>query len=140
LISKEITDKNIIDLYWKMVHAGYVNSDKKVVLHNLLGVLQGSGITPLLSNIYLLGFDRFMEKIKAEFFKKGIVSKNRTEYWGIATKAIKARKMHKKILAEYTINKTPEALVMCKENARKAKAILKKYKEIKKNTLSKKKN
>lgn len=60
LLKTKIKDKNLIDLYWKMVRAGYVSEGEGVTRNNL-GVPQGGIISPLLSNIYLHEFDEFME-------------------------------------------------------------------------------
>ncbi len=67
LLSREIHDKNIIDLYWKMVRAGYVNLGRKQKVDTLSGVPQSGIINPLLGNIYLHEFDVFMEGIKNEY-------------------------------------------------------------------------
>ena len=53
ILSINIRDKNILDLYWKLVNAGYVDTP---------GVL-----SPLLSNIYLTVLDRYIEKLKLEY-------------------------------------------------------------------------
>ena len=98
ILNKEIGDKNIIDLYWKLVKAGYVNGGHKKVKHSLTGVLQGGIISPLLSNIYLHEFDLYMEKIKVEFSQKGEVSKTRKEYSVIHTEVRKSRKLLSNLL------------------------------------------
>lgn len=61
LLKKQIKDPNLIDLYWKLVNAGYVNDGNYE--KNNLGVPQGGVISPLLSNIYLHEFDTFMQEL-----------------------------------------------------------------------------
>ena len=61
LLKKQIKDSNIIDLYWKLVKAGYVNDGS--FSRSNLGVPQGGVLSPLLSNIYLHEFDTFMETL-----------------------------------------------------------------------------
>lgn len=63
LLEKHISCRQTINLYWKFVHAGYVeheNRDKIIETHE--GVPQGGIISPLLSNIMLHELDEFMER------------------------------------------------------------------------------
>lgn len=64
LLKREIKDPNLIDLYWKLVAAGYINNGK--FESSFLGVLQGGVLSPLLSNVYLHEFDKFMEELIAK--------------------------------------------------------------------------
>jgi group II intron reverse transcriptase/maturase len=59
LLQKKIGDQQFIDLYWKLVKAGYVEEGVKG--YSLVGVPQGGIISPILSNIYLHEFDLFIE-------------------------------------------------------------------------------
>lgn len=78
LLSKKIKDQNLIDLYWKLVKAGYVNNGKYTRSH--LGVPQGGVLSPLLSNIYLHEFDVFMQDLIWRYSDNNKVSKNNPEY------------------------------------------------------------
>jgi len=78
LLTKRIKDKNLIDLYWKLVKAGYVNNGKFTVSH--LGVPQGGVLSPLLSNIYLHEFDLYMKEIIEKYTNSKRVSKGNPEY------------------------------------------------------------
>ncbi len=61
LLEKKVEDQQFMDLYWKLVKAGYV--EEGVKRDSLLGVPQGGLISPILSNIYLHEFDIFMENL-----------------------------------------------------------------------------
>jgi retron-type reverse transcriptase len=52
----EVKDQQILNLYWELVYAKFVNN-RKQELHNLTSVLQGRILSPLLSKIYLHKFD-----------------------------------------------------------------------------------
>ena len=74
LIEKRIRDTSFINLYWKLVRAGYVESGKIKDSH--LGVPQGGVLSPLLSNIYLNEFDEYMShKIEELSSKERLISK-----------------------------------------------------------------
>ena len=92
LLSKEIKDKNLIDLYWKLVKAGYVEEGKKKLRHSLTGVPQGTIISPFLSNVYLHEFDVFMEELCASYTTSGPIVKKASEYNRIQKKLQKARR------------------------------------------------
>jgi len=79
LLKKQIKDHNLIDLYWKLVNAGYVNDGKYE--KNNLGVPQGGVLSPLLSNIYLHEFDIFMQELcKTHSNLSRRVSKHNPDY------------------------------------------------------------
>lgn len=82
LLSREIKDKNLIDLYWKLARAGYISEEGRLTKNNL-GVPQGGIISPILSNIYLHEFDKFMEEIISKYSTPGeLVSWHNPVYAG----------------------------------------------------------
>ena len=65
LLRKRIDDEAFIALMWKFLKAGYMEQWK---YHNTYcGTPQGSGISPMLANIYLDELDKYMEQYKIGF-------------------------------------------------------------------------
>src|SRR5262245_61841019 len=58
-VKKRVADKDIIHLVWMFLRAGVMYRDKKSP--TLAGTPQGGVVSPLLANIYLHQFDRYME-------------------------------------------------------------------------------
>lgn len=57
-------DQMMINLYWKMVRAGYIEGGGKE--YNPRTGIRGI-LTPLLANLYLTPFDEYMEQLAREF-------------------------------------------------------------------------
>ena len=64
---KKIDDGRFLELIWKFLKAGYLEFNQKY--NSLSGTPQGGIISPILANIYLHEFDKFMEGISAEYTK-----------------------------------------------------------------------
>jgi RNA-directed DNA polymerase len=60
LLRKRIKDQKILDLIWKFLRAGVMESGK--IYHTVIGTPQGGIVSPLLANIYLHELDRYMEQ------------------------------------------------------------------------------
>jgi group II intron reverse transcriptase/maturase len=58
-VKKRVADRNIRDLLWKFLRAGVMY--KGTMKETLTGTPQGGIVSPLLANIYLHEFDRYME-------------------------------------------------------------------------------
>lgn len=60
ILSRRIKDKNFLNLIYKMLKAGIMDEGKYE--HSILGVPQGGIVSPLLFNIYMFEFDKFIHK------------------------------------------------------------------------------
>lgn len=58
ILKKKFKDKKFLRLIWKMLKSGIM--DGKEHQHTLKGTPQGGIVSPLLFNIYLLGFDEYV--------------------------------------------------------------------------------
>lgn len=70
LLKKHFNDPALIQLYWRLVKAGYLEWEVKTKRFNFvtgkLGVPQGGIISPLLSNVVLHELDLFIHKLMEE--------------------------------------------------------------------------
>lgn len=87
ILSKEVKDKQFMDLCWKAIRVNYVefpnlNIEKK----NIVGTHQGSTLSPILSNIFLHELDMFVNTLIIESKTSGPTSKENLEYKKIHTK------------------------------------------------------
>ena len=57
--------EGLLNVYWKLVKAGYIEWDnkKRMFIEPLSGVPQGGIVSPLLSNLILHEFDKYLEKL-----------------------------------------------------------------------------
>lgn len=65
LLRRRIDDEAFIGLIWKFLKAGYMEQWTFHMTYS--GTPQGSGMSPILANIYLSELDEFMEQYKAGF-------------------------------------------------------------------------
>ena len=65
LLRRRIDDEQFIVLMWKFMKAGYM--EQWQYHKTYCGTPQGSGVSPILANIYLDELDKHMEVLKAEF-------------------------------------------------------------------------
>lgn len=77
ILRRRIKDESFIDLIWKFLRAGYLENWQYNATFS--GTPQGSGISPILANIYLNELDSFMEEYK-EAFDKGDARRFNNEY------------------------------------------------------------
>lgn len=78
LLSKEIQDQRFLDLIRKAIKAGYIFEGKNIPSE--IGVPQGSILSPILSNIYLHEFDKYVANIIDKRSSKSSVTKDNPEY------------------------------------------------------------
>lgn len=67
ILRKRIDDEEFISLMWKILKAGYMEQWQYHMTYS--GTPQGSGMSPILANIYLNELDRYMGEYKARFYK-----------------------------------------------------------------------
>jgi group II intron reverse transcriptase/maturase len=67
LLNKKINDGRFLELIRKFLKAGYMENGIK--RNTITGTSQGGIISPILSNIYLHEFDKYVETLKMEFSK-----------------------------------------------------------------------
>jgi len=67
LLRRRIQDEHFLGLIWKFLKAGYLEDWKLNATYS--GTAQGSIISPILANIYLHEFDRYMMDYKKQFDK-----------------------------------------------------------------------
>lgn len=65
ILRKRIKDEAFIGLIWKLLRAGYMEQWAKHQTYS--GTPQGSGVSPLLANIYLNELDRYVKAYKEDF-------------------------------------------------------------------------
>jgi len=88
----KIKDERFIRIIIKALKAGYF--EFRVYNHSILGTPQGSIISPILCNIYLDNFDKFVDLIKQSFSKESNKkSKDRTNQMRVKYN-IKKRRCH----------------------------------------------
>lgn len=65
ILRKRIKDENFISLMWKFLKAGYMEQWEYHTTYS--GTPQGSGISPILANIYLNEMDEFIRQYKENY-------------------------------------------------------------------------
>ena len=84
-----------IQLIWKFLKAGYM--EQWTFGRTYSGVPQGSGVSPVLCNVYLNELDRYMEKYAMEFNTKAQKKRFATVYRRSVDRTYKYRKKGKEI-------------------------------------------
>lgn len=110
ILRERIEDENFIALMWKMLKAGYM---EQWVCHcTYSGTPQGSGVSPILANVYLSKMDEFAENLKSTF-DKGIY-KDSNEYGRAASKLYYIRRRNRLHWKEWNEEERREALKLQK--------------------------
>lgn len=89
LIERKVSDTRFIQLIWKALRAGYM--EFHTIQHSVIGTPQGSIISPLLANIYLDELDIYIEKLKSNY-EKGVVASRNPQYRKLEYLRAKANK------------------------------------------------
>jgi group II intron reverse transcriptase/maturase len=78
IISRRIKDRKFLNLLNRFLHAGIMDEGKYT--HSIIGVPQGGVLSPLLFNIYMFEFDKFMAKLINSYpLLKRNVAKNKSK-------------------------------------------------------------
>ena len=83
LLRRRIDDEHFITLMWKFLKAGYM--EQWQYHKTYCGTPQGSGISPILANIYLDELDKYMEQYKTGFDVGSSKSRQRSHEYHAAT-------------------------------------------------------
>lgn len=78
IIRKRIKDESFVELLWKFLRAGYLEEWEYNATYS--GAPQGSGVSPILANIYLNELDIFVENLKKEFDRQESYRKSQKAY------------------------------------------------------------
>lgn len=89
ILSKKIRDGRILELIRRFLKAGYFEFKEKY--NSLSGTPQGGIISPILANIYLHEFDKYMEEL-VKTYSKGKQKRVNPDYHSLNTKRWKANK------------------------------------------------
>lgn len=77
ILRERIKDEAFIELIWKFLKSGYMEKWEYNVTYS--GVAQGSGFSPILANLYLDKFDKYIEEYM-KIFNKGKTRKVSKDY------------------------------------------------------------
>lgn len=90
ILRRRIKDEKFLALLWKFLKAGYM--EQWVYHKTYSGTPQGSGMSPVLANIYLSELDAFMEEYKARFDTEPFKRNASKKYEKISRRYRKAKK------------------------------------------------
>ena len=111
ILRERIEDENFLALIWKMLKAGYL--EQWVYKCTFSGTPQGSGVSPILANIYLSKLDLFADNLKESFDKgESIYS---LEYQRAASKLFYIRRRNRANWEHWNKQERKEALRLQKD-------------------------
>ena len=93
ILRRRIKDEHFIALMWKMLKAGYM--EQWTYHHTYSGTPQGSGVSPILANIYLNELDNFLTAYQQQF-RVGTSRRNANKEYSRLSWHYKTRKAYLK--------------------------------------------
>ena len=107
ILRRRIKDEHFIALMWKMLKAGYM--EQWTYYHTYSGTPQGSGVSPILANIYLNELDEFLKEYQLQF--------------KVGTSKRKPNKEYGRVQGRYAKQKELLRQTQTKESVRNFKAV-----------------
>lgn len=108
LLRKRIEDEAFLSLMWKFLKAGYMEQWIYHATHS--GTPQGSGMSPILANIYMSELDQFIAGKMLEFQRKESYRKPSKEYEKVHRKYLYWMKRYKELREMGRLNESEQAL------------------------------
>lgn len=108
LLRKRIEDEAFLSLMWKFLKAGYMEQWTYHATHS--GTPQGSGMSPILANIYMSELDQFIARKMLEFQRKESYRKPSKEYEKIHRKYLYWMKRYKELRDMGRLDESEQAL------------------------------
>ena len=121
LLKKKIDDEAFIQLIWKFLKAGYM--EQWTYNRTYSGVPQGSGVSPVLANIYLHELDKHMEKYAEDFNTSAKRKHLSTAYRNSVGRAYRYRKAGREMWNDLSNEEKKARIQRLKELERMEKSI-----------------
>lgn len=103
-LSYRISDERFLQLIWKALRAGYM--DFHIADTSVIGIPQGSILSPILANIYLNKLDLYVEQLQSQYEKGKEAQKNPlNKKLGYYLKAKKAEDYEESLLYQKDMQK-----------------------------------
>ena len=109
IIESKIMDRQFTKLISKSLKAGCLT--EHVISHDIVGIPQGSIISPILCNIFLHQLDTFVENLRIEF-DRGIQARNLKKYENARYNIKKAKRLNDFTKLKYLYKKSQKYPVM----------------------------
>lgn len=113
ILKERIEDEQFISLMWKFLKAGYMEQWEYHATHS--GAPQGSGMSPILANIYMSKLDNFIEQYKMKFNIWNGYRKPSAEYQKVHRKYLYWKQRYSDLREMGRLEESKAALITMKE-------------------------